>query len=75
MKNEVRFPSAFLNLAERVARILNANKASDAVPFTAHDVIRACTARAMWLPCSIDIGSLDAAIATANAERKASFEQ
>ena len=71
MKSEVRFPAAFLNLADRVARILNAKQASDAPPLTTHDVIRACTARAMWLPCAIDIGTLDAAIAAANAERNA----
>ena len=69
MKNEVRFPAAFLDRADRVARILNAKQAGD---LSAHDVIRACAARALGLPCPIALDALDAAIAD---ERKTSSEQ
>ena len=72
MKSEVRFPAAFLDRADRVARILNAKQAGDARTLTAHDVIRACAARALDLPCPIALDALDAAIAD---ERKASFER
>lgn len=71
MKHEVRFPAAFLDRADRVARILNAEQADDR-PLTAHDVLRACAARALGLPSPIDEKALDVAI---DAERKASSER
>lgn len=69
MKHEVRFPAAFLDRAGKVAEVLNAKQAGDARPLTAHDVLRACAARALGLPSPIDEKALDAAI---EAERKAS---
>ena len=71
MKSEVRFPAAFLDRADRVARILNAKQAGERT-LTAHDIIRACAARALGLPCPIALDALDAAIAD---ERKTSSEQ
>lgn len=68
MKSEVRFPAAIMARADRVARILNAEHSGDR-PLTAHDVLRACAARTLGLPCPIDEKALDVAIA---AERKAS---
>lgn len=61
MKSEVRFPAAFLDRAEKVAERLNAKQAGERT-LTAHDVIRACAARALGLPCPIDVNALDAAI-------------
>lgn len=68
MKSEVRFPASFLDRADRVAARLNAEQSGNARPLTAHDVLRACAARALDLPCPIDEKALDAAI---DAERKA----
>ena len=71
MKSEVRFPAAFLDRADRVAKRLNAERSGDRL-LTAHDVIRACAARALGLPFPIDEKTLDVAIAD---ERKTSSEQ
>lgn len=69
MKSEVRFPRPMLDRAGKVAEVLNAKQAGD---LSAHDVIRACAARALGLPCPIDEKALDVAI---DAERKASNSQ
>lgn len=70
MKSEVRFPRAIMDRADRIAARLNAERSGD--PWTAHDVIRACAARALGLPSPIDEKALDTAI---EAERKVSSEQ
>lgn len=64
MKSEVRFPAAFLDRADRVAARLNAERNDR--PLTAHDVIRACAARALGLPSPIDVDALDVAIREAS---------
>jgi hypothetical protein len=67
MKSEVRFPAAFLDRAEKVAKRLNAKQAGD---LSAHDVIRACAARVLGLSSLIDQKDLDTAI---EAERLSSI--
>ncbi len=63
MKSEVRFPRAIVDRADRVAARLNAKQAGD---LSAHDIIRACAARALGLPCPIDVDALDVAIREAS---------
>lgn len=63
MKSEVRFPRAIVDRAAKVAERLNAKQAGD---LSAHDIIRACAARALGLPSPIDVNALDVAIREAS---------